>query len=186
MDLEDQESWHLRYFDYSFFIYITFAVLIITVYLLFYCVRTPTQKIRNLADILQDDPVINGEFLTCLEDISLERAQPFQYQIVVKAANQLSGQLSRRRATITHPSELKSQSPDNNTTHLDPQQRFQDKEQDLTSSANNTDASNGSDSWTTSFDKRPSSTIVKSVSSYLLRNSNHKTKYQTLILRESL
>ena len=59
MGLPD-DSWHLRYYEYSYLFYITFTACFVAFYILIYCVKVPTRRFTNLKEILQNDPIINS------------------------------------------------------------------------------------------------------------------------------
>ena len=62
-------SWHLRYYDFSFLIYMTLCLVLIGAYLTIYCLKTPTDKrITELRDIIDHDPVVTA----ALENLMLE------------------------------------------------------------------------------------------------------------------
>ena len=59
MGLPD-DSWHLRYYEYSYLFYITFTACFVAFYILIYCIKVPTRRFTNLKDILENDPIINS------------------------------------------------------------------------------------------------------------------------------
>lgn len=59
MGLPD-DSWHIRYYEYSYFYYIGFTVIFCAIYAIFYCAKVPTRRFANLRDILENDPIINS------------------------------------------------------------------------------------------------------------------------------
>ena len=55
-----EESWHVRYFEYSYLFYVIFGFGIVAFYVLVYCLKVPTRRFTNLKDILENDPILNG------------------------------------------------------------------------------------------------------------------------------
>ncbi len=51
-------SWHLRYYEYSFLIYVGLCVVVVLAYVLIYCFKVPVNRVPNLESILEEDPVI--------------------------------------------------------------------------------------------------------------------------------
>ncbi len=56
MRLKD-DSWHIKYFEYSYLFYIAFAALVVAFFVAIYCLKVPTRRFPNLQDILDNDPV---------------------------------------------------------------------------------------------------------------------------------
>ena len=48
MWIMDDLSWHLRYYNYSFLVYIMFGVFLVGFYVTIYCTRMPTNRFPNL------------------------------------------------------------------------------------------------------------------------------------------
>ena len=55
-----EESWHVRYFEYSYLFYVIFGFGIVAFYVLVYCMKVPTRRFTNLKDILENDPILNS------------------------------------------------------------------------------------------------------------------------------
>ena len=55
-----EESWHVRYFEYSYLFYVIFGFGIVAFYVLVYCLKVPTRRFTNLKDILENDPILNS------------------------------------------------------------------------------------------------------------------------------
>ena len=53
------DSWHIKYFEFSYFYYIGWTTVLVFIYSVYYCVRAP-RSIGRLKDILDQDPIING------------------------------------------------------------------------------------------------------------------------------
>ena len=53
------DSWHIKYFEFSYFYYIGWTTALVFIYSVYYCVRAP-RSIGSLKDILDHDPIING------------------------------------------------------------------------------------------------------------------------------
>ena len=51
MGLPD-DSWHIRYFEYSYMYYISFAFVIVMIYSVFYCIRASATPFGTLRDIV--------------------------------------------------------------------------------------------------------------------------------------
>ena len=52
------DSWHIKYFEFSYFYYIGWTTVLVFIYSVYYCVRAP-RSIGSLKDILEQDPIIN-------------------------------------------------------------------------------------------------------------------------------
>ena len=53
------DSWHIKYFEFSYFYYIGWTTVLVFIYSVYYCIRAP-RSIGRLKDILDQDPIING------------------------------------------------------------------------------------------------------------------------------
>ena len=53
------DSWHIKYFEFSYFYYIGWTTVLVFIYSVYYCVRAP-RSIGRLKEILDQDPIING------------------------------------------------------------------------------------------------------------------------------
>ena len=67
-DMEDV-SWHIRYYEYSFLFYIAFSAAVISIYVAVYCVKMPVNKIPNLQEVIDNDPVINEHLYAIVEEM---------------------------------------------------------------------------------------------------------------------
>ena len=68
-------SWHLKYYESSFLIYVTFAALIVSFYAIFYCIKVPAQRIPDLRDIIDNDDYINADFTARIDRINRSKGQ---------------------------------------------------------------------------------------------------------------
>jgi len=51
-------SWHLRYYNYSFLIYVALSAAVVGFYVLVYCLKVPVNRVPRLEEILREDPII--------------------------------------------------------------------------------------------------------------------------------
>ena len=102
-------SWHLRYYDFSFLIYLAVCFVLIAAYLTIYCVKAPTdQRLAELKDIIDHDPVVTAALeKTMIETEIIRRRVELEeeYRRLIESKKE-KWNLERQR--------LKSDSSDNN------------------------------------------------------------------------
>ena len=94
MGLPD-DSWHLRYYEYSYLFYITFTACFVAFYILIYCIKVPTRRFTNLRDILENDPIINSYKFRTPEKLP---KKPFTFgQTTVPQDNLISSRMKTKK-----------------------------------------------------------------------------------------
>ncbi len=74
--MQGDPSWHLRYYDFSFLIYVSACLVVVLFYVAVYCLRVPVNRIPDLHNLIDADPVINKSIMKKMgirskEDVAL-------------------------------------------------------------------------------------------------------------------
>ena len=71
----DVVSWHMRYYETSFLIYVWFAAFIVALYAVFYCLKVPAHRIPDLKDIIDNDDALNADFTARIERMNRSKGE---------------------------------------------------------------------------------------------------------------